>query len=236
MRTPKRTGWFVAAAAATLVTVWLWPVGRADGPPAPAPRSDVATAAAASPRAGGASPATTAALAPVVQVASEVPPGISSEQWAALQAQLRDRPDGPAELSRLGEYFGWSDALRRFREARLDGTSAADLRPLAQTLDDGLPERLQRSEVTAAEASRIESALLEAIEPDASRRADRLERWSAAHLASPAAVDTRQAEFERRQNELVAAWSAQPATLRNRSELERELEALRQQTFGPGSR
>jgi len=184
----------------------------------------------------GPSGATAAPVAPAVQVAPAVPPGISSEQWAALQVQLRGRPDGPAELRRLGDYFAWSDALRRFREARLAGTAAADLRPLAQTLEEGLTERLRRSEVTAAEARRIEVALLEVTQPDRSRRADDLERWSAAHLAPPAAIDPRQAEFERRQSELVAAWSAQPAAARDRSALARELEALRQQSFGSGSR
>jgi len=223
----------VAAAAAALATVWLWP---ADEPATPAPLSAVATPPSMAAAAHGPSGATAAPVAPAVQVAPAVPPGISSEQWAALQVQLRGRPDGPAELRRLGDYFAWSDALRRFREARLTGIAATDLQALAQTLDEGLPERLRRSEVTAAEARQIESALLEAIQPDPSRRADQLERWSTAHLAPPAAVDTRQAEFERRQSELVAAWSAQPAAARDRGALARDLEALRRQSFGSGSR
>jgi hypothetical protein len=233
MRVPGRKGhWFAAAAAATLAIVWLWPAGRSDGP---VPLAPAVPALATSPTAPGLSLATAVQVAPGVEVAGDVPPGISREQWAALQAELRGRPDGPAELHRLADYFAWSDALRRFREARSAGTAAADLRLLAQALDDGLSERLRRSEVTAAEARQIESAVLEAIEPDPSLRADLLERWTAVHLAPPAAIDPRQAEFERRQSVIVAAWSAQPAEARDRNALARDLEALRRQTFAPGS-
>jgi len=236
MRLPERkTRWLVAAVATTLATAWLWPGGRTDRAVAPSPltlRAVTAPPARASTARDPTGP-TAAPVALPVPVASDVPPGVSPAQWAALQAQLQGRPDGPAELRRLRGYFAWSDALRRFREGRLAGAPAADLRPLAQTLGDGLAERLRQSEVTAAEARQIEAAVLEAIEPDPSRRADELERWTAAHLAQPATIDPRQAEFERRQSVLVAAWSAQPAATRDRAALERDLEALRRRTFAP---
>jgi len=233
----RRSRWLPAAAAAALAIAWLWPAARSGGPAATAPASPTAVATPApTTTAQGLSSATAAPVGPAVHVTADVPPGISPEQWAALQTQLSGRPDGLPELHRLAEYFAWTDALRRFREARRGDAAVTDLRPLAQTLDDGLAERLRRSEVTAAEARQIESAVLEAIEPDTSRRAERLERWSAAQLAPPAPVDPRQAEFERRQSLLVAAWSAQPSAARDPSALARELEALRRETFAPGSR
>jgi hypothetical protein len=163
------------------------------------------------------------------------PVGVSAEQWNAVVAALRGRPDRPAELRRLAGYFEWSDALRRFRDARASGASAAELLPLAQALDGGLPERLRQAELSAAEARQVKTAILEVTLADPSMRAQRLQQWAAATFA-PAAPDPRQAEFERRQSEIVAAWSARPAASRDSAALTRELDGLRQQTFSTNTR
>ena len=70
---------------------------------------------------------------------------------------------------------------------------------------------------------------------DEAERSERLRQWAAAELAPAAAPDPRQAAFERRQVEIVAAWSALPPAARDRAALERELEALRQQSFAAGT-
>jgi hypothetical protein len=160
---------------------------------------------------------------------------VGPKQWDALTRELRGRPDGPAELRRLTSYFAWSDTLRRFREARTAGASAADLLPLAQALDDGLPERLRLAELSAAEARQVKSAIFEVTVPDESMRAQRLQQWAAATFA-PTAVDPRQAEFERRQSEIVAAWSARPAATRDNAALTRELDGLRRQSLSSSAR
>ena len=67
--------------------------------------------------------------------------------------------------------------------------------------------------------------------PDEAERGERLRQWAAAELAPPAPADPRQESFERRQAEIVAAWGAQPAAARDRAALERDLEALRRQSF-----
>ena len=163
------------------------------------------------------------------------PPGVSPAQWDALKAEMQGRPDGPAELRRVAGYLEWSDALRRFRAARQSGASTADLQRLAQTLADGLPERQGRSEVSAAEAHQIKSAILEVTVADESLRATQLQQWAAAAFA-PSRPDPRQAGFERRQSEIVAAWSAQPAAARDPAALERELDSARRQSFSNTAR
>ena len=168
--------------------------------------------------------------------AEAIPPGVTGAQWHQLQAELRGRPDGAAELRRLADYFAWSDGLHRLREARRAGAEADALRPLALAVDAGLPMRLRRGEVSAAEARQIKSATLELTLADPSERAIALQRWLAAEAAS-ARPDPRQAEFDQRQAVVVAAWAAKPA--RDRTALERELESLRSQVFGappPASR
>lgn len=147
---------------------------------------------------------------------------------------MQARAGGPAELQRLAAYFEWSDQLRRFREARAGGGPAAELaRPLAQ----GLDERFQQRELSAAEALRVKGAILEATVADATERQQQLQQWAAAAIGpmttTPAAVaaDPRQPQFDRSQAAIVAAWSAQPAALRDPAALTRQLDALRTQTF-----
>jgi hypothetical protein len=163
-----------------------------------------------------------------------VPPGVSSEQWAAIEAELARRPDAAAELQRLRGYLEWSDALRRFRDGGAGATTPEQL-ALAREIEQGLGERVRRAEVSAAEARQIESAILALFVPDEAERAERLRQWAAAELAPPAPADPRRESFERRQAEIVAAWGAKPEEARDRAALERDLEALRRQSFAaPG--
>lgn len=163
-----------------------------------------------------------------------VPAGVTREQWDALQAEMRGRPDGAAQTRRLVAYLAWSDALRRFRDSRSAGASADDLLPLALALDDGLPARVRAREVSAAEARQIKSAILDITIADKSQRAGLLQQWLVAEFpASP--PDPRQVEFDRLQAPIVAAWSAQPPDARNSAALERDLEAARRQSFSSPS-
>ena len=175
--------------------------------------------------------------AAVVAVAAEpnVPPGVSPDQWAAIEAELARRPDAAAELQRLRGYLEWSDALRRFRDGRAGGPTTPEQLALAREIEQGLGERVRRAEVSAAEARQIESAILALFVPDEAERGERLRQWAAAELAPPAPADPRQESFERRQAEIVAAWGAQPAAARDRAALERDLEALRRQSFAARS-
>ena len=215
--------------AAALYGVWALNAAAPDAP---------SQFAAAPPAAPATLPA--AESAPAVEVpaaaaepAADLPPGVTREQWAAIEAEVRQRPDAPAELQRLRAYLHWSDTLRRFREAPAAGVSPAERAALAQTLEQGLGERIRNAEVSAGEARQIESAILALTVTDDAERAERLRQWAEAELAPAPAPDPRQAEFERRQVEIVAAWSAQPAGARDAAALERDLEALRRQSFTP---
>lgn len=231
-RWPKtRHSLFIAAAAVALTGLaigWLTRPMSSNGPAALI-RSSVPPAAPADPTRvsppGDATGATAAAA---------TPPGVTPEQWQALQAQLLAQPRGAAELARIADYLRWSDLVQRLRVPIVD--SAERLR-LARAVDAGLDARLRAGEVSAGEARQIKTAVLEVTQPDPAARTAELQRWTAAQ-ATPAQPDPRQAEFERRQAAALAAWSAQTTGTRDRAALERELEALRREVFAapPASR
>jgi len=218
------TGAVLAVAAGVGVALWRapdtvdLPVGSSPKPeslPAPMPAPPVLAAA------PSAAPA--AADAP--------PPGVSAAQWLALQREFAGRPE---ELRRLADYFSYADRLQRFRDQR-GKVPRADLLPLAQALDAGLDERLRQHELSAGEARLVKMAVLEVLLPDEAQRAAALSSWEdtqrGAAVASTSAA--REAEFQRRQSEIVAAWSARPVAQRDRRALERELDALRRASFEP---
>jgi hypothetical protein len=220
-------------AALVLYGLWALTLASSDEPSPVRAAISAPTATPAAPRAAEAAVAAAQPPSPIAATAapSSVPPGVTSEQWAAIEAELAGRADAPAELQRLREYLGWSDALRRFRDGRAGDAATPEQLALARELEQGLGERIRRAEVSAGEARQIESALLALLVPDEAERAERVRRWAAAELAPPAAADPRQETFARRQAEIVAAWSARPAAERDRAALERELEALRRQSF-----
>jgi hypothetical protein len=220
--------WLVVAASAGVLA---WTAGGRPLPQAPsetrpstAAPADVAPAAAVRSALDTAAP-TTPAYAP------DLPPGVTQAQWLALREELRARPDGDAELRRIGDYLAWSDTVRRLRAAQGD---AAERLQLARALDAGLSARLREGEVTSAEARQIKIALLEVTLKDPAERAAALQRWIATEM-SPATADPRQVDFDRRQASVVAAWNARPPGARDAAGLERELEALRREVFGTKS-
>jgi len=222
-------------AALVLCGLWALTLAAPDQPlrggaapqPAPAARAETALPSPA----GLPTAAPAVAVAVAAAPATEPPPGVSRAQWAQIEAEAAQRADAPAELQRLRAYLEWSDALRRFRDARAAGARAAELAALARSLDEGLAERIRQAELSAGEARQIKNAVLEVTVADEALRAEQLRRWAAAELAPAVPADPRQAAFERRQVEVVAAWSALPPAARDPAALERELEALRQQSF-----
>ncbi len=219
------------------------PVAAADGMAAQQQRERAAVAAAAD--AAGAE-AASAARAPVqawTQVPAgqppDTPPGITPAAWARLQARLANQPDGPAELRRLEAYYRYADAVQRFRELSQRNPASPELPALARTLDAGLAERLQQGEVSAPEARLLKMAVLQATVPEAAQRERALAQWEQQieqwRLAS-ASVDTqarlaREADFQRRQAALLAAWQAQPPAQRDPRQLQQQLDALRRDSF-----
>lgn len=217
----------LSACAAALLAAWLVLGAKRDGAPA---KTSAAPAAgiAARPAVAGTGPSTETAIATGAVAAAPVPtgtipPGVTADQWAALQAEMARRPDGGAELARLAAYFGWSDAVRRWRAAPADPALAAEVR-------DGLAARFANREVSAAEARQIEAATLAVLEPDEARRAAMLQAYDAA-LPRPSGPDARELAFQRDQAAAVAAWRRAPAAARDPAALTAELDRLRRLHF-----
>lgn len=170
---------------------------------------------------------------------ARVPPGVTAEQWAQLRAELSTQPNGEAELKRLMDYFVYADAVQRFRQLRAQGGALAEQQALAHELDRGLPDRLQRRELSAGDAQRIKLAVLEVLVPDASQRQHQLALWREAQAAtlgpSDAEMAQREAQFQQQQAAIVAAWSARPPAERDPKVLEAQLEALRRASFATPS-
>jgi hypothetical protein len=216
----KTLTWTFTAASAAVV---LW-AGRAFFVAPEPPEPSVPAAPPAAPVAQAVTPAATPGSVGPAPV-SPTPPGVTTAQWAALEAELQTRPDAAAERQRLIGYFGWADAVQRWRAARHDVA-------LAGVVDAGLAQRLAGREVSAAEVRQLKAALLETLEPDAARRTAALQAFDAS-LPAPAGPDPRQRAFQQQQAALVAAWQTRPAAERDAAALARQLDALRRKHFAP---
>ncbi|MCI1191511.1 hypothetical protein MOJ79_06625 [Calidifontimicrobium sp. SYSU G02091] len=200
--------------------------------------SSPAALQAASPGAAAIAPAGTGISAPGDPRAAadtDIPAGLTPEQYRELRATLADHPQRDAEIARVAAYLQFTAQWQAFLQRRAMGAIDDDLRALARTLDDGLGERLAQREMTAGEAAFVKAALLEVLQPDAAARDAALKAWRAeADAAARAAApppDAREAEFARRQAAIVAAWQALPPAQRDAQRLEAELEALRRSVF-----
>jgi hypothetical protein len=247
MGTRRKLVWSVVVGAAVLALAVAY-AGRsstasvpAPAPSAPPPAVTFAARATAPSRAAVRASASPSAAAPAMTTASAappVPPGVTPAQWQALRAEMAGRPDGAAELQRLSDYFAYQDTLQRFRALRTSQPDAPALQPLALQLQQGLPDRLRRNELSVDEAQLVELAALQVLQPDDAARQQALQQWRAslpAQSVAPA-VAARDAQFQHDQAALVAAWQALPAARRDPALLKQQLQALRERSYpAPGS-
>lgn len=221
---------------------WLWWPGAAPRALADAALPPDATLTAGERRAAGPVPpsATVADLPLTAQAGpppqapdAPPPPGLSAEQWQALQASLAGHPQREAELARITALMGFRHDVARLRALRRDGHATPEALALAQRVQAGLPARLAAREISAADAQALQAAALDVLQPDAGRRAEQLAQWRAALAAAqPAeAPDARELAFQRGQVALLAAWQAEPAAQRDPAQLQGRIEALRQSLF-----
>lgn len=217
---------------------WLWWPGAvptslaAPGPgPAAAGHAALPTVPPAGPSTGA--PRPSAPGQPPLAPEAAPPPGMSAEQWQALQASLADHPQREAELARITTLMGFRHDVARLRALRREGHATPEWQALAQRVQAGLPARLAAREISAAEALALQAAVLEVLQPDAGRRAEQLTQWRASQAAAqPAnAPDARELAFQRGQTALLAAWQAEPAAQRDPAQLQARIEALRHSLF-----
>jgi hypothetical protein len=220
------------AAGAVAVGVGAWLVGGeyldAVSPASGGSPSVRASASLTAPGASGTAPA--AAPARITGESNQTI-GLTAEQHQQIREALADHPQRDVEIARVTAYLQFAAQWQHFLARRAAGVGAEELKPLARGLDAELDARLQRHEVTAAEAAQIKAALLDVLAPDAASRQTALQQWRASTAAAPSAADPRAAEFDRRQAEVLAAWRALPPAQRDPQQLEAELEALRVSVF-----
>jgi hypothetical protein len=206
----------IAILAAAFAAAVLWSPWQAAEAPATTPAAQRGTAPPAATVVPGR--ASAAVAAPAAPATDGVPPGLTAEQWARVEAGLASHPQPAAERARLRGYFVWSDAVQRWRGARHDAA-------LARLVDAGLPARLANAEVSAAEARALKAALLQTLLPDPADHLAALQAFDAT-LPQPAGPSAQEREFLQRQTAIVAAWQAQPAAQRDPAALQRQLDAL----------
>ncbi len=161
-----------------------------------------------------------------------VPAGLSVEQWQQMQAALADHPQREAELRRITAFLQLQARVQAFAEARQRGATRGELATLARPLQAELPQHLALGELNAAEALRLQGALLELTEPDTTAAAQALADWRDRYVGRPdgeAPQDPREAAFARAQQTALANWQAGGG--RDPQALEHELEVLRSAHF-----
>ncbi|RZI85942.1 MAG: hypothetical protein EOP38_03075 [Rubrivivax sp.] len=236
-----RQSWFAALIGGLAVGggVWWWQAHQ-----------DAESAAEASPAASGAQGASSRmpALAPpmVAGVASNPtilpdgrPSDFTPEDWAALKAAMSTQANPKAETERVVKYLRFQRAFEQW-QALADSRDVQQRQQLANHLLGQLPDRMAQGEVTMGEALLLSTALLNDVEPDEKRRAQRLEEMRAklttagprSDEAQVALDNKRKAELDQLTSAIVAAYQAQPESRRDQHALERDLDAARRSVYG----
>lgn len=172
------------------------------------------------------------------------PAWLAEAEWQELQNAFAHHPQREAEIARVLNFVQFQREVAQFqqwRENAAAATAPTGLLTLARALRATLDQRMARHEVSAPEALKLQSALLDVLVPDDTERAQQLQQWRTQQLAntaraasSPSAVQDER--FLRAQQALVSQWQQQqqhqPAgTARPPEELFAQMEALRQQTY-----
>ncbi|MEY4765267.1 MAG: hypothetical protein RI907_1940 [Pseudomonadota bacterium] len=217
------------------LAVWGWPTVRARAEPTSAGESAAQPAVAAARRVV---PESALLVAPQVMDDGR-PSDFSPEDWAALKEAMSRTPNPRTELERVVKYLRFQKGFEQWQS--LQGASdVAKRHQLAEKLLAQVPERLSQSEVTFAEASLIQSALVADLEPNEALRKQKLDALqeqlkSAAPQIDPqlqARNEALEREYKRREAAIVADYQARPEAQRDHAKLEKDLQAARQSVWG----
>lgn len=242
--------WAAVAGGLAVVGAMAWNEGEVAAPESPAsPHStaQVAPAPEASPLITAGPQASASASASVNangQPQATRPTWLAEAEWQELQSAFAHHPQREAEIARALSFVQFQREVAQFQqwhENAATPTAPTGLLTLARALRATLDQRMARHEVSAPEALKLQSALLDVLVPDDTERAQQLQQWRTQQLAntaraasSPSAVQDER--FLRAQQALVSQWQQQqqqqPAgAARPPEELFAQMEALRQQTY-----
>lgn len=243
--------WAAVAGGLAVVGAMAWHEGEVAAPESPAsPHStaQVAPAPEASPLiTAGPQASASASASANGQPQAARPAWLAEAEWQELQSAFAHHPQREAEIARALSFVQFQREVAQFQQWRENAAAAAATAPtglltLARALRATLDQRMARHEVSAPEALKLQSALLDVLVPDDTERAQQLQQWRSQQLAntaraasSPSAVQDER--FLRAQQALVSQWQQQqqqqqPAgAARPPEELFAQMEALRQQTY-----
>lgn len=171
------------------------------------------------------------------------PTWLAEAEWQELQSAFAHHPQRETEIARALSFVQFQREVAQFqqlRESAAAATAPAGLLTLARTLRTTLDQRIARHEVSAPEALKLQSALLDVLVPDDTERAQQLQQWRIQQIASTAGAASapsamRDEQFLRAQQALVNQWQQQQqrpaAAARPPEELFAQIETLRQQTY-----
>ena len=160
------------------------------------------------------------------------PSDIEPEDWAALNNALVKRGAPKGEGERIVSYLRFQHGFESWQV--LDEAKDAKKRQrMAQALLGELPDRMKSGEFTPIEANLMSAVLLADIEPDETKRTQRLEEWQGKLNAiaplkeedAASQAQARQTELKRRLAMAFAEWQAKtvPAE-RTAAKLEQSLQ------------
>lgn len=227
--------WFTLvcmAVAALAVVGWWW---RAQGAltsalPAGA-QGQVAATAQARPVGGS--------LAAPTVLGDGRPSDFSAQEWSALKEAMAQAAQPEAELKRVVEYLRFQKRFERWQGLR-ESPDAGQRQQLAASLLDQVPERLRQGEVSMGEAQMLLSALWADVEPDESRRRQRIEEGIALLKDAAPRPDAEQqkrdaallSEYKRREAAILLEYQSRPDAQRDPAWLEAQLDAARRSVYG----
>lgn len=245
--------WAAVTGGLAVVGAMAWHEGEVAAPESPAsPHStaQVAPAPEASPLITAGPQASAGASASASfntngQSQAARPAWLAEAEWQELQSAFAHHPQREAEIARALSFVQFQREVAQFQQWRENAaatTVPTGLLTLARALRATLDQRMARHEVSAPEALKLQSALLDVLVPDDTERAQQLQQWRTQQLAntaraasSPSALQDER--FLRAQQALVSQWQQQqqqqqPAgAARPPGELFAQMEALRQQTY-----
>jgi hypothetical protein len=233
-RSLHRWSWGLAAVALVGAGIFLkWRLASASA-------NEETTAWTAVPRPARTAPALDASHVPprladaMAPSAGAAPAGLTEDQWQTLQQRVEPGPQHDRELARIVDFLEFQRRVVALRESRGDAGAAARRRLLAAQIESGIATHLALREISGPEATLLEAAALDEIEPDPARRAQRLADWGRDWTnAHPPESDPRVAEYQRREAATVAAWQSGPASQRDPAQLARRLQQLQSAVFDP---
>jgi hypothetical protein len=164
---------------------------------------------------------------------SELPPGVSKEQWAQLVTYMKSQPEGLAQLSNVDGYLRYTHLVNQWHESKATNEPASKRKVLTDQILTEMDAQFNARFLSADEAVTLARDVLSdqhtnplVVKQHLDQKVAQL-KMAQPFLANDETEESKKKLYKQKEEEIIAKWQQNGASGTDTAELSEQLQKAR---------